>query len=70
MPEKNKTRHEIITEMTKIIAGRLESMPAEEQEERLSAFRDSIKGGEKHACNRPKGAQASHSQHGSRRIPA
>jgi hypothetical protein len=42
--DKNKTRAEIVAEMTQIIAERLEAIPPEERARRPSAFRNTVKG--------------------------
>jgi hypothetical protein len=52
VPDKKKTRTEIVAEMTQIIAKRLEAMPPEEGAKRLAAFRDTVMGDAKPASNR------------------
>ena len=70
MPTKNKTAPEIVTEMTRIISGHLETMPAGERKKRLKAFEDAINGREKRANVRAKVRGVSGNRRNSRRIPA
>ena len=66
MAIKKKTAPEIVTEMTRIIAGHLETMPADDRKKRFKAFEDAVNGGEKRANVRSKVRRVS----GNRRIPA
>ena len=47
MAEKKRTGAEIVTEMTAIIVGHLEAMPAKERNERVKAFKKVINHNEK-----------------------
>jgi hypothetical protein len=70
MATKKKSAPEIVTEMTQMIAGHLETMPSDERKKRLKAFEDAVNGGEKRANVRSKVRRVSGSRRSSRRIPA
>ncbi|HSY32591.1 MAG TPA: hypothetical protein VLA42_11410 [Verrucomicrobiae bacterium] len=54
MPDKSKTRQQLLSQMTEIVVGNVETMPPDERAERVAAFRKAIKGDEKTALSRPK----------------
>lgn len=70
MAEKKRTGAAIVSEMTDIIVGHLETMPAEERQARVKAFKEVINHDEKRVCTHPKAASSSRTGRSSRRIPA
>lgn len=51
MPNKSKTRQQLLSQMTEIVVVHLEKMPSDERAERGAAFRKTIKGDEKTAVS-------------------
>jgi hypothetical protein len=70
VPSKSKTRQELLSQMTEIVVGHLETMPSDERAERVAAFRKTIKGDEKTASSRPKAQRAFGNPRKSRRSQA
>jgi hypothetical protein len=67
VPNKSKTRQQILSQMTEIVVGHLEKMPPDERAEHVAAFRKSVKGDEKTAYSRPKAQRVSGNPRNSRR---
>jgi hypothetical protein len=68
--EKKKTKAEIVSEMTSIIVGHLETMPTEERKQRIGAFKEVLSRDEKRGGTRPKAASAANMRDCSRRTLA
>jgi hypothetical protein len=68
--KKERTSAEIVSEMTEIIVGHLETIPVEERKVRVKAFKEAISHDEKRGCARPKAASSSRTERYPRRIPA
>jgi hypothetical protein len=68
--QKNRTKDQIISEMTDIIVGHLERVPAQERKSKIAEFERTINRGGKRERARPKVSSTSHTRRKSRRIPA
>ena len=70
VPGKNKTRTEILSEMSNMICFHLDTLPMNERKSRIRDFKEVINRDEKRSNNRPKGSRVSRTLRKSQRIPA
>jgi hypothetical protein len=68
VPNKSKTRQQLLPQMTEIVVGHLENIAPGERAERIAAFRKTVKG--ETASNRPKAQRAFDNPRKSRRSRA